>query len=122
MNIIVFLGNILIMRADFLSMIIGAIIAAVFFGSQALLSKETWLGYGDVQVGILMGLLLGWELFLISIIISYLLASFMSIVLLASRKVTRKSKIPFSPFLVTGTFITIFYGEYFLDLYLSTLL
>ncbi|MFC1615606.1 prepilin peptidase [Patescibacteria group bacterium] len=103
------------------SMIIGAVIIFGFFYLQFVLSKGTWIGGGDLRLGVVMGILLGWELGLAALIISYIIGSIISLGLLATKKATRKTKIPFGPFMVTGILITIFYGQQILDWYFSIL-
>jgi prepilin signal peptidase PulO-like enzyme (type II secretory pathway) len=103
-------------------MAIGGGLAAIFFGGQVMLSNERWLGAGDTQVGILMGLFFGWQLFLVSLVSTYFVGLFIVLILMAMKKVKRTSKVPFAPFLVTGTFITLFFGNYILDLYINTLI
>jgi len=118
---IVFVVGIFLPEPSLYSMLIGGAIAALFFGAQVWISKEKWLGAGDVQVGILIGLLLGWQLFLMGLMITYIVGSLISLSLMAGKKVNLKSQVPFAPFMVLGTFITIFFGEFFLDLYLQVL-
>ncbi len=105
-----------------LSMLIGGAGIFLFFLAQLVLSKGKWIGGGDLRLGALMGLLLGWQLGLIALVISYFLGSITSIVLLIQKKANRKSAIPFGPFLVTGTVIAIFYGNQILSWYLGTLM
>lgn len=103
------------------NMVIGGALAGLFFGVQVWISKEKWLGSGDIQIGVLMGILLGWQYLILAILISYVVGSLISLILLAFKKVTPKSQIPFAPFLIIGTFATIFFGEYILDLYLNSI-
>lgn len=105
-----------------LSMLIGGAGIFLFFLAQLVLSKGKWIGGGDLRLGALMGLLLGWKLGLIALVLSYLLGSIVSVVLLIQKKANRKSAIPFGPFLVTGTVIAIFYGNQILSWYLGTLM
>ena len=119
---VVFLWGILSPTLSLYDMAIGGGIAAIFFGLQVMISKEQWLGSGDTQVGILMGLFFGWQLFLVSLFLTYIIGLIVTLILIAMKKVRRNSKIPFAPFLVTGTFITLFFGNYILDLYASTLI
>jgi prepilin signal peptidase PulO-like enzyme (type II secretory pathway) len=119
---IVFLVMVIWFRDGFAGMAIGGAIAGLFFGLQVWISKEKWLGAGDTQVGILMGMLLGWKLVIVAIMLSYIIGSLVSIFLLLAGKVTKKSTIPFAPFLVTGTFIAIFAGDYIINSYLQILL
>ena len=119
---LVFVVGLFLQEPSMQDMVVGGALAGLFFGVQVWISKEKWLGAGDVQVGILMGILLGWQLLVLAILISYVSGSLISLTLLAYKKVTSKSRIPFAPFLVIGTFITIFYGDYLLNLYLNSIL
>jgi len=119
---LIFIYTLITNPAGISEMVIGGAVAALFFGAQVWISKEKWLGAGDTQVGILIGMLLGWKILLVCLLISYLSGSLISMTLLIGGKVTGKTQIPFAPFLVFGTFICIFFGNYILDLYLQTLL
>lgn len=101
------------------SMGIGIAIIAVFFGGQIVLSKGRWLGGGDLRLGVLLAVLLGWKLLILSLVISYILGALVSIVLLLSDKADRKTAIPFGPFLITGGIIALFYGERLISLYMN---
>ncbi len=119
--IISFTGSI-IMGNSLISMIIGLGVALLFFGGQIVISKGKWLGEGDLYLGLSMANIFGWQLLLLSIVISYTLGALWSIYLLASKQVTSKTQIPFAPFLVLGSFITIFFGQEMLGWYLQTLI
>ncbi len=119
---IIFLWGIFSPTIELYDMAVGGGLAALFFGGQVMLSKEQWLGSGDTQVGIIMGLFLGWKLFLVALMATYFLGLLITLLLMALKKVNRKSKIPFAPFLVIGTLISLFYGRYLIELYTKTLL
>jgi len=119
---LVFIVGIFMPEPGLYSMLVGGAIGGIFFGFQFWISKEKWLGFGDVQVGILMGLLLGWQLFLIGLFITYIIGSIISLLLMIFKKVGLKSQIPFAPFMIIGTFTTIFFGDYLLNLYLNALI
>lgn len=116
------LGSLVMGTPDGISMLFGLLIALIFFGGQILISKGKWLGEGDMYFSISMALILGWQLLIMAIVISYTLGAIISLVLLAEKKEKLKSAVPFAPFLVLGTFITIFFGNDILNWYLSTLL
>ncbi len=71
-----------------------------------LLIKKS-VGFGDMKLFAVMGLLLGldriWEAIFYSLIISFFVALF----LLVTKKKTRKDTIPFGPALVVGTFVSV---------------
>lgn len=120
--IIILLVSFILPGPGIISMLIGALLAIIFFGIQVWISHESWMGMGDVYVGVLIGLLLGWKYLIICLLFSYIIGSLASMVLLIAGKVNTKSKIPFAPFLVIATFITLFFGDFFYNLYLQTLL
>lgn len=101
--------------------LIGAAIAVAFFGLQILISKGTWVGLGDLRVGAFMGVVLGWKLTLVALFLSYLIGSVVSLFIIIRRRKFVGVKIPFAPFLVTGTFVAVFFGEAILAWYLRGL-
>lgn len=119
---ITLIGSFIIGQPDSMSMIIAIGIAVLFFGGQILLSKGKWLGEGDLYLALGLALMFGWKMLLVAIMLSYILGALVSIVLLVTKKAQGKSKIPFGPFLVLGSFITIFFGEEILAWYLSSLI
>lgn len=65
------------------------------------------IGFGDIKLFIVMGLLLGldgiWGAIFLSLIISFFIAIF----LLITKKKTRKDAIPFGPAIVLGTYLSV---------------
>lgn len=88
--------------------LLGGFISWFFFFSLVFLSKEKWMGWGDVYVGLLMGLVLGWPNVLLGLLLSFTIGALYSIVIILRKKGTMQSQIPFIPFLVLGTFLSIF--------------
>lgn len=105
----------------FVDALIGLAIPVLFFSLQYLLSKGTWIGAGDIRVGAFMGVILGFKLVIVALVISYLIGSIISIFIALKLHKFTGVKIPFAPFLVAGTFLTIFFGDRILNWYLSTL-
>ncbi len=114
-------GGLIFEFVSITSMIIGALAIFGFFLAQFVLSKGKWIGGGDLRLGALMGLMLGWQQGLIALIAAYLLGSLISVGLLTQGSVNRKSAIPFGPFLVMGILISVFFGEIIMEWYLSLL-
>jgi len=102
-----------------ISMFIGFIVPVAFFATMFLGSRGRWLGGGDVRIGAIMGLLLGWPNVITGLFLGYLLGSIYSLVGLASGKLSRKSQIPFGQFLLLGTYIALFWGEKIMNWYLG---
>lgn len=97
----------------------GAGMIVAFFLLQIVVSRGQWLGGGDLRIGAFMGLILGWKLGLIALFFSYLAGSVITITLLLAGKLTRKSQVPFGPFLMIGTLIALFFGNQLIELYLN---
>lgn len=99
---------------------LGFLLGGGLFYLIAVLSRGG-MGGGDVKFIAAAGALLGWRQTLLVIFTGTLLGSAVGLFLIAARKKDRKSQIPFGPFLVVGTLISIFFGERLLDLYMATL-
>lgn len=102
-----------------MSMLSGATLLSGFFYLQFVLSKGAWIGGGDIRLGALMGLMLGFEQAAVALFIAYLFGALFGIVLLALKKANRKTPIPFGAFLTFATVVMLFLGDTPLDWYLS---
>jgi leader peptidase (prepilin peptidase)/N-methyltransferase len=87
------------------------LIAAVALGVAALLCGlvlKNSIGFGDVKLFIVMGLLLSldgiWSAIFVSLVVSFII----SVVLLITKKKSRKDSIPFAPAIMIGTYLSIF--------------
>ena len=77
------------------------------------------MGGGDIKYIAAAGALLGWQKILLVIFIGAFLGSIVGLFQIALQKKSRKSLIPFGPFLAAGTLITLFYGNPLIRLYLE---
>lgn len=84
----------------------GLLAFGVFF-ALAFGSQEKWMGMGDAYLALLIGLGLGAEKILPALMLAFLLGSLWGIALVITKKKTLKSRIPFGPFLVSGTIIMV---------------
>lgn len=109
----------LYLKLGFWNLILAAVLGAGFFGLQYLVSAGRWVGDGDIRLGALMGLMLGWKYLLVALFLAYLIGAGVSLVLLALKKKAMSSEIPFGPFLAAGTFIALIYGRQILAWYLN---
>jgi leader peptidase (prepilin peptidase)/N-methyltransferase len=76
-------------------------------------TKGRGLGFGDVVFVALMGFLLGFPKIVLGIYVSFLTGALVSLILvLVGRKRLSGGTIPFGPFLVFGTFLALFWGDW----------
>jgi prepilin signal peptidase PulO-like enzyme (type II secretory pathway) len=105
----------------FILSIVAALVAGGFFLTINLISKGKWMGTGDISIGVLIGLILGLSQTILALFLAFLIGAVVSIVLLIFKKKKMKSEIPFGPFLILGTIISIFWGNILLTWYLNLL-
>lgn len=103
----------------FNNLVLSAVGAAVFFLVIVLISRGKWMGVGDIKLAFLMGLLLGWPNILLALFSAFLIGAIIGITLIALSKKSLKSEVPFGPFLVTGTFIALFWGQEIVNFYVQ---
>lgn len=99
--------------------ILSAIFPSLFFLALILISKEKWMGWGDFKLSILMGIFLGWPKILFSLFFAFFIGGIVAIFLVILGKKKMKSEIPLGPFLVSGTFFALFFGEKIIYWYLE---
>jgi len=110
-HLLPFLGNVLL----------AVFIGVAFFGVQYLVSKGRWIGSGDILIGLLMGVILGFPNIILAIFLAYFGGAIISLILLLSKKAGSQSQIPLAVFLVPATLIAYFFGQAIIDWYISML-
>ncbi len=111
-----------IQNSQFFNYLFAAFLAGGFFLAIVLLTRGNGMGGGDVKLGFLMGLILGWPAVLTAIFSSFIFGSIIGLYLIAVGKKKMKSMIPFGPFLVLGTFLSLFWGEEIVKWYFSIII
>lgn len=102
----------------FINWLAAVAIASGFFWLLFNISRGRWIGYGDVRLGLITGTWLADPaLALLMIFIASLLGSIVSIGLIIGGRKRLNSKIPFGPYLIAGTFITLLFGQGIIDWY-----
>lgn len=97
---------------QFLGELVPALMAiAGFYYVLHVFSKGAWIGFGDVKLGIFMGLALGWQAALVCLFLANLIGCLTIIPGLASGKLKHNSRIPFGPFLIVGFVIAGLWSE-----------
>lgn len=102
--------------------ILAALGAAGFFLLIFLASKGAWMGFGDVKLAVLMGLVLGFPNVVLALFVAFVAGAAIALALMALRRKGLSSEIPFGPFLILGTFISLLWGNQIIAWYLSMLM
>lgn len=121
--IIAFLYLILNINYLLLNHLLSAFSALGFFLLIFLLTKGKGMGFGDVKLSFLMGLVLGFPKIISALYLAFLTGALVSFILIICRK--KKffgATIPFGPFLVIGTITSLFWGEKLIKIILPGLL
>ncbi|MFH1233229.1 MAG: prepilin peptidase [Patescibacteria group bacterium] len=116
--LIVFLLN-LSLGFSWQSLLISGIIGCSFFLSQFVISSGRWIGGGDIRLGLLMGLALGWPNVLVAMLIGYFIGSIVGLGLVVAGKKSWSSQVPLGIFLSVATIITLFWGKAIVRWYLG---
>ena len=94
----------------------GAAGGAAYFGLLLLIAllARGGFGFGDVKLGVLLGLVLGfrsWGVLVVGVFAAFAVGGLVSLGLLAARRVGRKDAIPFGPAMVAGAALALALGD-----------
>ena len=90
-----------------------AVGASLFFLLLFLITKGKGMGFGDVKFAFLMGLILGFPNIIVGLYVAFLTGAIIGCILILWRKKrVFGTAIPFGPFLVIGTLVSIFLGNF----------
>jgi leader peptidase (prepilin peptidase)/N-methyltransferase len=99
----------------------GAALFALYFG---IATVHPGMGFGDVKLAPLLGLylgFLGWQFLAVGAFAGFLLGGVVGAVLLAAGRASRRTRIPFGPYMLAGALLAVFAGAPVADWYLGLL-
>ncbi|MBU0534734.1 prepilin peptidase [Patescibacteria group bacterium] len=99
--------------------LLGAVIICLFFMFLVWITKGRGMGWGDVKLGFLIGLVNGFPYGFEAIFFGFVLGALYSLILIISKRKTMKDTIAFGPFLIMGSVLTLLYGVRIFDWYTS---
>jgi len=97
---------------------IGGGIGLVVFWLVVLISRGG-MGWGDVKLAALIGIVTGFPLIIVALLMGIILGGVVAVLLLGLKIKKRKEAIPFGPFLAVATIVTLLWGNYILNWYLG---
>ena len=95
---------------DFWNMILGGAIGGGFYLVQYSVSRGKWVGWGDVEIGLFLGLILGDVFTLLALFIAYILGSVVGLILFLCGKANRTTPLPMGVFLMMGLLLMLLWG------------
>lgn len=107
----------LFFQSFFWGSILGGLLSWFFFFALVYFSKETWMGWGDVWIGLLAGMVVGKDLILIMLTLSFASGALYGISLMLREGKNLKTQVPFAPFLVFGMLGTFLLHQFFPSLF-----
>lgn len=100
----------------------GVVLSGIFL-TMYIVSKGTWIGFGDVKLAISLGLIVGTPIMaLLVLFVASLLGTLVALPQLLTSGRGMNRTIPFGPYLLIGTVLVFLFGEVLSELYLNLLL
>ena len=96
----------------------GGIIFLIALAGLAIFKKEA-MGGGDVKLAAMIGAFIGWRYIILSLFIGFFIGAVTGILLILSKVKNKDDIIPFGPFIVLGSILTILWGKNLLSWYLG---
>ncbi|HEY6329236.1 MAG TPA: prepilin peptidase [Blastocatellia bacterium] len=107
--------------ASLVGALIGAGIIWAIREAYFRLKKVEGMGPGDVKLMLMVGAYLGWQLSLLTILLGSLGGSIIGVIVIALKRGSMKTQIPFGVFLGPAAIIALFFGPRFIAWYLGML-
>ena len=96
---------------------VGAALGAGSIGVIVAVTRGRGMGIGDIKLAGILGILLGGSQVLVALFAAFVIGAFVGLSLIASKRLTLKSRLPFGPFLILGWFIALIWGPAILSWY-----
>jgi leader peptidase (prepilin peptidase) / N-methyltransferase len=99
------------LKSLFLNHFPTAVVACLFFYFLHKITKGRGMGFGDVKLAFLIGLILGFPRVVIALYLAFLTGALVGVILILIGKKRFKEAVPFGPFLAVGTIVSLFWGK-----------
>ncbi len=107
--------------ADPLNLLLAAAAGAGFFLFQYVVSNGRWIGGGDIRIGGMMGMMLGFPGVVLALFAAYVIGAVAALGLLAAGKAKWTEQMAFGTYLSVGTVLALFFGQRIMAWYASLL-
>lgn len=99
--------------------VMAVVLGVLFFGSLFLITRGKGMGLGDVKIAAPLALLVGWPGFIVTVFGAFVMGAVVAIGLVAAKRRKFGQVVPFGPFLILSTFVTLIWGDQLIAWYLS---
>lgn len=96
----------------------GVLVLGGLYWALYTVSKGKWVGYGDVKLGVFMGIALGFQRSLLALFLANIVGFIILLPGLLIGKLTRRSRVPFGPFMIIAFVLAFLFGDVIIDWYL----
>jgi prepilin signal peptidase PulO-like enzyme (type II secretory pathway) len=97
--------------------ILAALLSFLFFFALWFFTKGRGMGFGDVKLVVPLALLLGAQKMLVALFLAFVVGAIIGVILIVFGKSKLRSQIPFGPFLISATILSLLRGELFFSWY-----
>lgn len=104
------------------SVIFGITVLAGLYWVLYTFSKGKWVGYGDVKLGLFMGIALGFQRSLLALFLANIIGFLVVLPGVLTGKLKRTTRIPFGPFLIAAFVIAFLFGDKLINSYIGFIL
>lgn len=99
--------------------ILSAFAIGIFFYLLIVVTKGKGMGGGDVKLAFFIGLINGFPMNIVAIIVAFVSGALFSLILMTLKRKGMKDVIPFGPFLIVGCIVAYLYGQQIFNWYIS---
>lgn len=102
------------------NMLYGGLIGGGVPAILVLVSREKWMGSGDIGVGLVLGLIVGFPVAIFGFFLACLLGSIVGLIYVYLKKKTIKVSMPFAPYLILASLISLIWGQQVINWYFNS--
>ncbi|HET7630519.1 MAG TPA: prepilin peptidase [Candidatus Saccharimonadales bacterium] len=104
-----------------LELLLGLLPVTGLYGLLFAVSRGRWVGDSDPILGIFIGLALGWQLALLSVVVANFIGLAAVLPQLVSSRLKAQDQVPFGPSLILATIVCLWWGQALIDWYFGWL-
>ena len=98
---------------------VGVFVSVGILYTLGVATKKRGMGFGDVKLMMPLGLLLGWQSTIICLFLAFVSGGVVGTFLLATGKRSLKQPVPFGPFLIAASLVSLVWGDQLFGWYMS---